>query len=658
MPRAPFLLLVLSFFFAATLHAQSNAADLSVEFEFPAEEQLTASSFGTWVRIRNLGPDTARGLTITADAPGVKAITFFRTSTQCAATTCTTTAGDLAPDSYIEFGVAFELPREIETTIPLTVRVSSSTPDPNTANNVVEQDEVFVALPQLYAQVSTHNNQLEPEQPTHVFFRVVNIGRTASEGTALELTLPAGAAVLGVAPPPGVTCSFDTSSVRCNAGRLEANSGIDNIDVTARTPAAYDGGSFEISVVATATNRTRATHLSTSTTSWFFLPLFVVNNTADTGPGSLRQAMIDANARCATTQCRIGFRIPESLFSGAAATIRPATPLPAVTGMITIDGASEKTFTGNDAVAHPLVQLDGSLLANGNGFDLRADGSSISGLAIGNFPGIGVLLAPQPQQSFLRSIRDCFVGTDATGSVAMPNDRGVMILSVRYGTVERNVISGNRRSGLWLLGSYQFHVSSNRIGVAADAETPLPNGASGIYVGPLTERPWILNNTIAYNAEFGIAIHPSVREIDASENSIFGNGRFGIDYGLDLATPNSLIDIGRAPNTPILVSARYDAAKNVTRITGELHSFADTTLGNRFRVILYANDSANAQAQRRLGYAQTGASQQFTFDVPGDLRGKYITGITLRYRKGDEGTLEEYSITEETSEISAAVQVE
>jgi parallel beta-helix repeat protein len=654
MSRILLPLLLLSLLFAVPGFAQSDSADLKIEFEFAPEEHLTGTYFGTWTRITNNGPATAHGLAITASAPGANAIDFYQTSTHCKASTCSTTFGDLAPGAYVEFSVAFGLAAPVETTIPLTVRVSSSEPDPNQADNVVEQDQLFIVLPEIGAEVQGDNNRLEPEMPADVTFGISNRGQAAALGTTADLTLPNGSVVLSVTPPPGVTCTSTNATVHCETGTLQVNARA-TIRVTVRTPPVYDGGAFALTARVAATNRILASRSLSATTSWYFAPLFVVNNNADSGPGSLRQAIIDGNARCVASQCRVGFRIPAT----DVVTIHLATALPAVTGNLGIDGISEKYFVGQKDLAHPLIQLDGSLVAAGNALELRGEGSGVSGLAIGNFPGIGVMLVVQERQSYVRFITDNFIGTDATGTIAMPNQRGVMVLGNRYGYLTRNVISGNRLSGVWILGGYQINIDSNRIGVAADGVTPLPNGASGIYVGEGSDRSWISRNTIAYNREFGIAVHPSVRQMDASNNSIFGNGNFGIDYGLDLATPNVEVDAGRQPNTPVLFSATYDAARKVTTIEGELHSFeAAAPLGNRFRISFYSNDSARAQAQTRLVDALVSGIGHFSINVNGDLRGKYITAITLRYRKGDEGTLEEYAISEETSEISAPVVVQ
>src|SRR6266446_4509359 len=83
---------------------------------------------------------------------------------------------------------------------------------------------------------------------------------------------------------------------------------------------------------------------------------FTVTNTSDSGVGSLRQAILDANASSGPDT--IAFNIPGS----GVKTITPATTLPAITEQVTIDGytqpgASMNTLAnGDNAVL--LIQLD------------------------------------------------------------------------------------------------------------------------------------------------------------------------------------------------------------------------------------------------------------------------------------------------------------
>jgi hypothetical protein len=74
------------------------------------------------------------------------------------------------------------------------------------------------------------------------------------------------------------------------------------------------------------------------------LSTFPVTSTGDAGPGSLRQAILSANA--APGPNTIAFNI-----GGAAQTITPLTPLPAVTTPVVLDGTTQPGYHGS-----PLIQ--------------------------------------------------------------------------------------------------------------------------------------------------------------------------------------------------------------------------------------------------------------------------------------------------------------
>ena len=75
-----------------------------------------------------------------------------------------------------------------------------------------------------------------------------------------------------------------------------------------------------------------------------------MSTTADSGPGSLRQAILDSNAATGSTNT-IDFDIPGQ----GVQTIAPASPLPAITSPVLIDGTSQPGYAGT-----PLIQLSGS----------------------------------------------------------------------------------------------------------------------------------------------------------------------------------------------------------------------------------------------------------------------------------------------------------
>ncbi|MBA3544459.1 MAG: hypothetical protein H0T83_08480 [Chthoniobacterales bacterium] len=150
---------------------------------------------------------------------------------------------------------------------------------------------------------------------------------------------------------------------------------------------------------------------------------FTVINTSDSGAGSLRQAIIDANANPGADT--ISFDIPGT----GVHTISPLTALPEITDPVTIDGytqpgASPNTLAeGNDAVL--LIELEGSGAGGATGLRMSAGSSTVRGLVINRFVlptiddtlGNGILLAGAGGDR----IEGNFIGPDATGTLALPN---------------------------------------------------------------------------------------------------------------------------------------------------------------------------------------------------------------------------------------------
>ena len=151
---------------------------------------------------------------------------------------------------------------------------------------------------------------------------------------------------------------------------------------------------------------------------------FTVTNTLDSGAGSLRQAILDANASGATPHT-IVFNIPTSDpgFDGSVFTIKPLSPLPDVRGGITIDGATQTAFSGNTNAFGPEVVLNGNMLASGGGINISGDNGGVKDLVVNGFPGGGLSLSRLPFDSTPsgNQILNNYIGTDPTGTFAVPN---------------------------------------------------------------------------------------------------------------------------------------------------------------------------------------------------------------------------------------------
>src|SRR5262249_50652686 len=127
-----------------------------------------------------------------------------------------------------------------------------------------------------------------------------------------------------------------------------------------------------ITLSATASSGT-----SNAVSTAFFSTFPVVNN-LDSGVGSLRQAIMDANGTAGADLIR--FDIPGS----GVHTISLMSPLPEITEAVTIDGTTQPSGT---------IALDGSGAGAGaTGLVIHSGNSVVRGLAINGFNANGITL--------------------------------------------------------------------------------------------------------------------------------------------------------------------------------------------------------------------------------------------------------------------------
>jgi hypothetical protein len=245
--------------------------------------------------------------------------------------------------------------------------------------------------------------------------------------------------------------------------------------------------------------------------------VFTVTTTTDSGAGSLRQAIIDANATAGADA--INFALPDSLKSpGGWWTIAPQTLLPALTDSVMVDGWSQ---AGAGLGLAPRVMLDGSNTGSAvstTGLSVFADACTIRGLAIGNFrfhTGWAIYLSGSEGTT----IQGCYIGIDPTGTTAASNNQGINDAGVHTmiggaGLGERNVVSGNF-VGITSWG-YGVTVQGNFVGTDATGTVAIPNSTGGVGVGG--DPPRALPSKIG-----GLA--------PGEGNLISGNGENGIGIG-------------------------------------------------------------------------------------------------------------------------------
>ena len=227
---------------------------------------------------------------------------------------------------------------------------------------------------------------------------------------------------------------------------------------------------------------------------------FTVTNTNDSGLGSLRQAILDANASVGLDG--IAFNIP----GPSPHVIAPQSPLPTVTDPLDMEGVTQPGF--QQGTGAPAVVLSGSNAgpsADGLVFGPTAGGSTLRGLVVNQFGRDGVVL-----QGAGDRMSDCYVGTDASGMIAAGNGgNGVVVsaggISVGVYFADRNVISGNRRAGIVVTTTTSAtFIDGNLIGTNATGTAAIGNGHEGVLAsGPVSIAG---GNVISGNGYSGVVL--------------------------------------------------------------------------------------------------------------------------------------------------------
>jgi hypothetical protein len=302
---------------------------------------------------------------------------------------------------------------------------------------------------------------------------------------------------------------------------------------------------------------------------------FTVTNTSDAGPGSLRQAILDANAIQVTggTACAphtIEFNIPGS----GTRTIRPLSPQPRFNIPITLDGYSQPgsslntQLQGSNAVI--LVELDGSLAGASDGLVIgggipgsglcAGSGSVIRGLVINRFAGAAISMGEDTcavSGSCLVGgvrIQGNFFGTDPSGSIGLGNGVVLGRPTLLFGSGSSNnivgdeiasmggpndplpqtlnVISAGGVDGIYIgssradARSRDHRIRNNIIGLDAQGTAVLANAGRGITVDLNSSGIAIHDNLISGNLADGVAVLDS----PAGSTSLIANG-IGIGVG-------------------------------------------------------------------------------------------------------------------------------
>jgi len=340
---------------------------------------------------------------------------------------------------------------------------------------------------------------------------------------------------------------------------------------------------------------------------------FVVTNTNDDGAGSLRQAIVDANASpsCESETCTITFAIEEPLPPSGWYVIAPQIALPPIT-------APNVAVLGPALSNAPAVEISGEHFTGYTAvIELRGNCSAtVSGLAIVNSSGPGLLFGGSASHcaSGVRyvDIAGNDIGVDPTGMNAAPNERGIVDgPGAIVASIRGNVISGNRRSGIFLTNGFtSARIVGNLIGTDAQFDA-IGNGATGIFT---VGRAVIESDVVAYNRDFGIA---SAGNVEIIGTPIFGNG---------LTAISTFLQLGNAGPAVVIDSASAHEVTGHVRSLSLLEPASLVTLYSSFGLGL----AGYGEGEVIVGAAQVGNDGRFVIRTANDLSGRYLTAFETR----------------------------
>jgi hypothetical protein len=344
--------------------------------------------------------------------------------------------------------------------------------------------------------------------------------------------------------------------------------------------------------------------------------VFTVSTTADSGAGSFRQAILNANANPGTDT--IQFQI-----GTGTQTIKPATALPDVTSAVVIDGTSQPGYAGT-----PLIVLDGSATPTGASGIVLANhtGSTVRGLEIVNFSknftgsfidaaGINI------RNGGGHTIQGDYIGTDGTN--ADPNGyAGILVNNSTNNLIggttaaARNVIAGNRNVGVYIVnpGAAGNQVQGNYIGTDASGTHGVPNGSTTSSIGGVVIAGFAANGIApnGHNTIGGVAAGAgniiaferyAVQVVGSYGNSILGNSMHDDGAGI-------LLDGSSTPNASggALTGANNDAYQptitGLTRVMGANGKVVNTTVNGslsstpntQFRIEIFGSNGTTVDA--------------------------------------------------------------
>ncbi|MDH5544658.1 MAG: right-handed parallel beta-helix repeat-containing protein [Gammaproteobacteria bacterium] len=280
----------------------------------------------------------------------------------------------------------------------------------------------------------------------------------------------------------------------------------------------------------------------------------LIVNTNDSGQGSLRQVLLNANTTGIVTAAKGN---NTSQFRMQVATnqtdgienwwrIAPTSTLPSLSSNannFALDASTQRSNSATDSnTIGPEIEINGASCASCDGLTLTtATGITIREFAINAFRD-GINIGASASNT---TVVGNYIGTNATGVSAVANSSdGIWVQATNAvigGTTaaDRNVISGNTGNGIVTANTTtitNITIQGNYIGVNATNSAGIANAGRGIMLQSAAATSTVVvggvntgeGNVIAYNAIGGFYIELGGGTHDISGNTIRNNASHGL----------------------------------------------------------------------------------------------------------------------------------
>ena len=282
--------------------------------------------------------------------------------------------------------------------------------------------------------------------------------------------------------------------------------------------------------------------------------IFTVTNTNDSGAGSLRQAITDANNNAGADS--ISFNITGT----GVHTISIVTPLPAITEGVTIDGytqtgsAVNTNGPGLGLNSVPTIEIEGSgLPAGGTCMTVSASNVTVRGLVINRCPNYDL----QITMGTGNRVEGCFLGTNSTGTASFASkDFWAINLAAGSNDViggltpdKRNLLFGNFRAiEVGDSPNDNLLIQGNLIGITKAGTAALTSGFPGFAVslrvvtnstvGGMTAAAGnvisgmgaavLIGNSLGASSVVNTPIQGNLIGTDVTGTAVIGLGQYGV----------------------------------------------------------------------------------------------------------------------------------